>query len=102
MINIILRYKNNLIVAFKISGHSKNYICSCVSFLIINTINSIENFTNDKFICKQDKSGIVDFHFELINDISNESKLLLNSLELGLMCLEKKYFKFVRIKKVLL
>ena len=46
-------YKNadNLITGYKLSGHAdyseygSDIVCAAVSALVINTINSIENFT---------------------------------------------------------
>ncbi|MBE5927614.1 MAG: ribosomal-processing cysteine protease Prp [Lachnospiraceae bacterium] len=74
---------------FKLSGHAgfddsgKDIICAAVSVLVINFINSIEELTGDEFDCKQnEKKGLMDFNFS--GDISNESKLLMESLVLGI------------------
>ena len=63
MINVSI-YKNadNLITGFKLSGHAQyseygtDIVCAAVSALVINTINSIEQFTSDKFSLKQDEN----------------------------------------------
>ncbi|MDF2944670.1 MAG: hypothetical protein K0S01_3528 [Herbinix sp.] len=102
-------YKNaeNLITGFKLSGHAdyseygSDVVCAAVSALAINTINSIENFTSDKFRIEQDeKNGFLEFH--VISSMSNNANLLLSSLALGLQGIEddytNKYIKITQIK----
>jgi uncharacterized protein YsxB (DUF464 family) len=102
-------YKNaeNLITGFTLSGHAdyseygSDVVCAAVSALVINTINSIENFTSDRFRLEQDENkGFIEFH--VISSISNNSNLLLSSLALGLQGIEeeysKKYIKITQIK----
>lgn len=80
MINISI-YKNadNLITGFQMSGHAgyadygNDIVCAAVSALVINTINSIENFTSDKFQLEQnEKKGIMEFH--VVSPISSNTK----------------------------
>lgn len=67
-------------------------VCAAISILVINTINSIECFGNQKFICTQDeKEGII--CFELSEPPTAETKLLLDSMVLGLKDVEKQYKK---------
>jgi uncharacterized protein YsxB (DUF464 family) len=104
MINVSI-YKNaeNLITGFRLSGHAdyseygSDIVCAAVSALVINTINSIENFTSDRFQLDQDeKKGFIEFH--VISDLSNNSNLLLNSLALGLRGIEEEYApRYIRI-----
>ncbi|MGB4661371.1 MAG: ribosomal-processing cysteine protease Prp [Mobilitalea sp.] len=109
MINVSV-YKNaeKLITGFKLSGHAdfaeygSDIVCAAVSALVINTINSIENFTSDKFTLNQDEeNGIIEFH--VISSMSNNSNLLLSSLGLGLKGIEdqytKKYIHLTQIKQ---
>lgn len=102
-------YKNasNLINGFKVMGHAnydeygRDIICSAVSVLVINTINSIEQLTKDKFSFKQDEnSGLIEFR--LINSkFSKETSLLLNSLILGLTNIEDEYTsKYVKLSYI--
>jgi uncharacterized protein YsxB (DUF464 family) len=97
MIKIIV-YKDldNLITGFSLSGHAdyseygSDIVCAAVSALVINTINSIENFTSDQFHLKQDeKKGIIELH--MILPVSSNASLLLNSLILGLHGIEQEY-----------
>ena len=83
---------------FRVEGHAgyaeagEDIICAAVSMLVINTINSIEQFTEDVFDLKTD-DGIGLIELKMISSISNESKLLLNSLLLGLQAVEENYGK---------
>ncbi len=89
---------------FRVEGHAgyadsgSDIICAAVSALVINTINSIETFTEDKFSCKQDElSGLIEFI--LVSEISKESELLMDSLFLGLKGIEKDYGKrFIKVR----
>ncbi|NLK74871.1 MAG: ribosomal-processing cysteine protease Prp [Clostridiales bacterium] len=107
MISISI-YKNadNMITGFTIEGHA-NYaeygsdiVCAAVSALVINTINSIEHFTSDKFTLEQDdKMGLIEFH--VVSPLSNNASLLLNSLALGLSGIEEEYTnKYIQIKQI--
>ncbi|MDR1150198.1 MAG: ribosomal-processing cysteine protease Prp [Clostridiales bacterium] len=99
MIIITLRYYKNSVVGFDVVGHSEKFICSCISFLVINTINSVDVFTKDRFMCKKNDCGHIKFSFINKKNISYKSKVLMDSLELGFISLEKKYKKFVCLKK---
>lgn len=83
-------------LGFSILGHSgyaeygSDIICASVSALSINTVNSIEHFTSDKFNVETDEdSGLLSFNF--LSPVSVESKLLLDSLILGLQGIEESY-----------
>lgn len=101
-------YKNaeNLITGFRISGHAdyaeygSDVVCAAVSALVINTINSIENFTSDQFQLEQDeKNGIIEFH--MVSPMSNNTNLLLSSLILGLNGIWEEYTdKYIKLKQV--
>lgn len=107
MINVsIYKDAENLITGFKLSGHAgfsehgSDVVCAAVSALVINTINSIENFTSDHFDLKEDeKKGIMEFH--ILSPISSNSNLLLSSLALGLQGIAEDYTeKFIKLKQV--
>lgn len=104
MINVTL-YKNasGIYNGFQISGHAgyadrgNDIICSAVSMISINTINSIEKFTDDRFdVSSDEKSGFIKYH--LTETVSHESELLLNSFVLGLEAISGQYGdKYIRI-----
>jgi uncharacterized protein YsxB (DUF464 family) len=92
----VYRNEDGKMNGFKCSGHAgfaesgQDIICSAVSALVINAMNSIESFTSDTFNYKEnEKTGLIDF--KIISELSNESSLLLNSLLLGLKGIEEDY-----------
>ena len=72
---------------FQVKGHAgyagagEDIVCAAVSVLTQNTINSIEAFTEDAISYSVD-DGYLDCSLD--GTVSAESKLLLNSLILGL------------------
>ena len=83
---------------FSLLGHAdyawsgSDIICSAVTALAVNTINSIEKLTpdKDKLIYHTDeKSGLLSCSFD--GEIGPESTLLVNSLLLGLDSIRKSY-----------
>ncbi len=81
---------------FLVKGHAgydeygKDIVCAAVSVMVINTINSIERFTEDHFVVEsEEESGTIEF--KMVSDISKESRLLLDSLLLGLEGIEAEY-----------
>ena len=90
-------------VGFQISGHAgyaeadSDIVCSAVSALAENTVNSIEKFTGDEpeVFAVNEEEGFL--HFRL-KTVSEESVLLLNSLVLGLQNIADSYGQFVQIR----
>lgn len=104
----IYRNKNKNICKFKLEGHSgyskagSDIICSAVSLLVFNTINSIEAFTNEKFDYSLKEAGAyLSCEFPNIeqNIDNHDVKLLLDTMLLGIQSLEEQeeYKKYVRI-----
>ena len=80
----------------QIEGHAgyeeygKDIICASVSALTLNMANSVEQFTDDGFDGSVDeKNGA--FEFSFTGEISSESKLLMDSLILGLRNIAETY-----------
>ena len=103
MIKAVFYTKNNSYFGFKITGHAnygccgKDVVCAGVSALVINTINSIEKFTDDITFTEEFESGLV--KFKISGKVSPESKLLLRSLRLGLCSIYEEYGnKYIRIR----
>ena len=92
MIRISFKYNgNNDPIAFKCSGHAgyaakgKDIVCAAVSVLTLNTVNSIEEFTDDDFLLDYNEdNGFMFFRFNDDTVPSEEALLLLKSLELGI------------------
>lgn len=75
-------------IGVRCSGHAgyarrgKDIICAAVSTLVINTINSVEKFTDSRFVLEtNEKKAIIYF---LLEDPDDDSKLLMKSLHLGI------------------
>ncbi len=102
MIKAVFYKKNNEFFGFSVQGHAgyadsgKDIICSAVSALTINTVNSVEKLTDDKFSTEMAENG--DLKFKVVSEISSKSILLIDSLYLGLTDIEEEYGKnFVKV-----
>ena len=106
MITIKVRKKNGSYEEFISKGHAgyaetgQDIVCAAVSALIINTVNSLEKFTDDNFDVHE-KDGFVSIHFR--NNLSERAMLLMDSLLLGLTEIAGSYnnrYLTVRVKEV--
>lgn len=100
-------YQNHdgVFCGFRMEGHAgfaaygSDIVCSAVSVLVINTMNSIEKFTDDKFkgAIHEEKDVV---SFDIISEkISASAELLINSLVLGLTAIQSEYGKkYIKIK----
>ena len=103
MTNITFYVKSDsTIVGFKSKGHAgygvrgTDVVCASVSILLINTVNAIEKLTADKCDYKiNDRRATIDF--EIDGEVSKESKLLLDSMKLGLDNIAAEYPGNVKI-----
>ena len=76
----------------------EDIICAAVSALALNFFNSVETFTEDEFEGGAGQENM-QFEFRFTSEISPESKLLMNSLVLGLRNSEKDYGKsYINVK----
>ena len=99
-----IKNENGENIGFRCVGHAgfarhgKDIVCASVSSLVLNTINSIEAFTEDKFSCAQEeKSGLIEFI--IVSEVSKESALLMDVLFLGLSQIQNDYGKrFITVK----
>ena len=106
MITIKVRKKNGSYVEFISKGHAgyaeagQDIVCAAVSALVINTVNSLDAFTDDQFEVQQD-DGYVSFHFTA--PVTEKGTLLMDSLILGLTEIEHSYnnrYLTVKVKEV--
>ena len=102
MITIKVRKKNGSYVEFISKGHAgyaeagQDIVCAAVSVLVINTVNSLETFTDDQFEVQED-DGYVSFHFTA--PVTERGTLLMDSLILGLTEIEHSYSKrYLKVK----
>ncbi len=99
----IIKSKDSHYLGFTVSGHSgyadsgEDIICAAISFSAINTINSIEKFTNDKALISLDEAGAnIKCIFNSVP--GKDSELLIKAFELGMKSLADKnglYGEFV-------
>ena len=108
MINAcIYRNKSNDICGFELNGHSdfsdegSDIVCSAVSLLVINTVNSIEEFIGEDMNCEADEAsgGFLKVSFPRIQEGGEnpELNLILKVMEKGLADLEKEYGDFIKV-----
>lgn len=96
MIKITFYTKKDQYFGFAVSGHAlygeygEDIVCSAVSVLAINTVNSIEKLTADEFenVNHEDKAYI---SLVMTDVISPETRILLESFYLGVTGVEEAY-----------
>ena len=98
MIQAIFFKKDKNIIGIQIKNHGRDIVCTAVSILSLNTVNSIEAFTEAKYNIDYDTNG--GYLKCIINEDSlcNKTILLLSSLELGLKGIEMEYPKDISLK----
>lgn len=98
MITVTVFEKNRKIVGVQLEGHAeydrrgKDIVCSAVSILYINLVNSLENFTDDE----KELNGSKQINFQnviLKNMPSSRAELLFQSFMLGITTIEQEYGK---------
>ena len=92
----IIRDASKAYVGFSIKGHAG--YCAAVSVLAQNTVNSIEQFTDDTFSGEIDeKTGSLTVSFP--HGVGKDSRLLLDSMVLGLTSIAEEYGKkYIKIR----
>jgi len=102
MIEITVFTKKDEYVGIESKGHAgyaeegTDIVCSAVSALMINTVNAVEVFTNDKFTCNQ-KEGYLEFH--LTNSTSDSTELLMKTLVMGITDIQDNYGdKYIKLE----
>ena len=95
----ILKTGTGAYAGLHVDGHAgyaaagSDIVCAAVSTLTINTINSIDQFTEDTVTVRQDEQQVViEAAFKgKEGDLSPEATLLLQSYEMGVSELAKQY-----------
>ncbi len=94
MITVTVYKRSDVYCGFHCKGHAgyaeegSDIICSAVSALTVNTVNSIEAFTKDHINASTGK-GYLEAHID--GEVSGEAGLLLRSMVLGLQDIQKNY-----------
>ncbi len=93
---LIKKSKNGNYKQMTCSGHAgyadsgEDIVCAAISVLVINTINSLEQFTETKMRLEtDDNSGFIDLQFP--EDLKEDGRLLMDSLMLGLRNIAEEY-----------
>lgn len=104
MVSVIISKRGSDYSRISFEGHAgfahrgKDIVCAAVSVLVINTLNSIEKFTDDDFSC----DAAVDGGYIVASfgaDMSDSTRLLLDSMCLGLESIQKDYgSKYLRLQ----
>ena len=95
MINVtIFVDEKQTYTGFDVIGHAgydeygHDIVCAATSVLIINTLNSIESFTEDETSCVSDEDiGNIEFRFT--KTPGHDAQLLMKSMVLGLQSMEE-------------
>ena len=88
----ITKNKQGSIRGFNISNHGESKACAAVSMLAINTVNSIESFTEDDIMYEYDEKDGGYLKFALSGAATSEgAAVLLKALELGLTHVKELY-----------
>lgn len=109
MICVSLHYDNDTLWHVKVEGHSgyaehgSDIICAAVSILVINTVNAIETFTDEKICMKKldSSKGVFDFEIPKAKQGNpcKEANLLLEAMILGLYTIKETYGEnYIQIK----
>lgn len=96
----IYRNSNGDIYGFKVENHGLDIVCAAVSILTLNTVNSIEAFTDSDFKCEyEDEGGYILCTIPYIEEggFDHDVALLFNCMLLGLKGIEQQYRKYIKV-----
>lgn len=103
MTEITICKSNGNYKGFSCLGHvgfaedGEDIICSAISILTINTLNSIEAFAGDEMIITAEEDS-ADLQMYFVDTPSKEAVLFMKALELGLTSIADQYGKrFVKV-----
>ena len=103
MTTIVIFKSNDSYKGFTCMGHSgfglsgSDIVCASISILVINTINSIEELAKEKIVTESNENeGFIECHFP--DQINDKTKLLMDSMVMGLKEIEQNYGKRKRQK----
>lgn len=104
MTTVLIKKTDDGYKGFTCTGHAgyaesgSDIVCSAVSVLVINTINAMEAFANERMeVIAGEEDGVIDVTF--VNPVNEKTKLLMDTMVLGLESIEKQYRKkYLRLK----
>ncbi len=101
MITVTIYKHSNQYKGFRCEGHAGyadegyDIVCAAVSVLTVNTVNSIETFTEDAF-SGEEKDGFISCM--LTESVSHETTLLMDSMVLGLTSIQENYDNYMQLR----
>lgn len=106
MIRVKFLYQNDCLLGFDMQGHAGageygfDIVCSAVSVLSINTINSLEQLLHVKphIVSDEENGGLLKVTLDDEDLLNSQVKLLMDSFKLGLTDIEKNYGEYIKIK----
>lgn len=105
MLRVVCEKPGGIYKNISLYGHcdfansGKDIVCAAVSILYINTINSIEKFTDDVIITQEMGKGdkqVISAYFK--DKPGEKSVLLMDSMMLGLKEIQKSYKKNISVE----
>lgn len=103
MIHIKEIVKHNQLVGFKVSGHAryaekgKDIVCSAVSVLTINAINTLNEIVKCNTLTEPCVDGNIEFEVE--GNISVYADIVLQSAKLGFCNIKEAYPQYIDYEK---
>ena len=95
----VIKDDQEAIRGFSIHEHGEGIACAAVSMLAINTINSIESFTEDDIMYEYNEESGGYMKFALTGEAASiGTAILLKSLELGLTHVQQMYPGEITVK----
>ena len=97
---VISKNNSGIYERFTCMGHAgyarfpkqKDIVCAAISVLVINTVNSLEELTDEEIeLQTNEETGFIDCRFQ--KEISEQGRLLMDSMVLGLKGIEQQYGK---------
>jgi uncharacterized protein YsxB (DUF464 family) len=97
----VFRNKDGRICGFRVLNHGKRVVCAAVSALVLNTVNSVEAFTDEPMEGElpENGGGYLNFMLPDIRDggYNEHADLLLSALMLGIHNISEQYPKQLSI-----
>lgn len=107
MIEVILKTRDNKLLGFEVSGHAefedtgKDIVCSAVSMLTINSINTLEEVLKLKNEIKySDEENLItlDINTKTLDESKlHDTQVVLRGFELGITSILREYQDFVEL-----
>ena len=94
MINVsVTRSRRGDVCALRVRNHGDPVVCAAVSALVINSVNSVEALTDERFTCEYvEEGGFLEIAFpDAQLGLGHDARLLLSSLMLGLNAVSAEY-----------